>query len=257
MDRARRGRRRDRDRRGRRRIRRDRDERQCEAGADPRAGRACSRTRRLPGGRRASRPAARSSAAPRPRRTTTVPIRLGGRLPAGAALVARRHAAVQQAGRPLRQRVGGHRPRHAERGHLRHADVRCRHPVVWPRHLRRSRQALRPERLPGLRRRSGRRRVDVEERALAAIPSGRTSRTADRVELDRLDLVDPTDPTGRTIYVGTGEPNGSSDSEAGVGLYKSTDGGRSWTSASRAAWRCRRIARSARSPSTRPIRSTC
>ena len=31
-----------------------------------------------------------------------------------------------------------------------------------------------------------------------------------------------------TIYVGTGEPNGSSDSEAGVGLYKSTDGGITW-----------------------------
>ena len=37
--------------------------------------------------------------------------------------------------------------------------------------------------------------------------------------------IDPTDPTGNTIYVGTGEPNGSSDSEAGVGVYKSTDGG--------------------------------
>jgi hypothetical protein len=32
-----------------------------------------------------------------------------------------------------------------------------------------------------------------------------------------------------TIYVGTGEPNGSSDSEAGVGLYKSIDGGSSWS----------------------------
>jgi hypothetical protein len=32
-----------------------------------------------------------------------------------------------------------------------------------------------------------------------------------------------------TIYVGTGEPNGSSDSEAGVGLYKSTDGGSTWS----------------------------
>lgn len=30
------------------------------------------------------------------------------------------------------------------------------------------------------------------------------------------------------LYVGTGEPNGSSDSEAGVGLYKSTDGGSSF-----------------------------
>ena len=38
-------------------------------------------------------------------------------------------------------------------------------------------------------------------------------------------LYDPNDSTGQTVYVGTGEPNGSSDSEAGVGLYKSTDGG--------------------------------
>ena len=40
---------------------------------------------------------------------------------------------------------------------------------------------------------------------------------------------DPTDRFGRTLYAGTGEPNGSSDSEAGVGLYKSTDFGQSWT----------------------------
>ena len=39
---------------------------------------------------------------------------------------------------------------------------------------------------------------------------------------------DPNDPTGKTLYVGTGEPNGSGDSEAGVGLYKSTDFGRNW-----------------------------
>lgn len=32
-----------------------------------------------------------------------------------------------------------------------------------------------------------------------------------------------------SLYVGTGEPNGSSDSEAGVGLYKSTDEGASFT----------------------------
>jgi len=42
-------------------------------------------------------------------------------------------------------------------------------------------------------------------------------------------IFDPTDPTGRTLYVGTGEPSGSSDSEAGVGLYKSTDSGNSWS----------------------------
>lgn len=34
---------------------------------------------------------------------------------------------------------------------------------------------------------------------------------------------------GNTLYVGTGEPNGSSDSEAGVGLFKSTDGGATFT----------------------------
>ena len=40
---------------------------------------------------------------------------------------------------------------------------------------------------------------------------------------------DPNDSKGKTIYVGTGEPNGSGDSEAGLGLYRSTDGGRSWS----------------------------
>ncbi len=42
-------------------------------------------------------------------------------------------------------------------------------------------------------------------------------------------VFDPTDGRARTLYAGTGEPNGSSDSEAGVGLYRSTDGGRSWS----------------------------
>lgn len=41
--------------------------------------------------------------------------------------------------------------------------------------------------------------------------------------------VDPTDSTGNTLYAGSGEPNGSGDSEAGVGLFKSTNGGDSWT----------------------------
>jgi hypothetical protein len=40
-------------------------------------------------------------------------------------------------------------------------------------------------------------------------------------------VFDPND--ANTLYVGTGEPNGSGDSEAGVGLYKSTDGGSSWS----------------------------
>ncbi|MGE5273031.1 MAG: hypothetical protein ACM3QU_04560 [Verrucomicrobiota bacterium] len=42
-------------------------------------------------------------------------------------------------------------------------------------------------------------------------------------------VYDPNDSTGMTAYVGTGEPNGSGDSEAGVGLFKTTDGGVTWT----------------------------
>jgi hypothetical protein len=39
---------------------------------------------------------------------------------------------------------------------------------------------------------------------------------------------DPSDATGQTIYVGTGEPNSSSDSEAGVGVFRSANGGNNW-----------------------------
>jgi len=42
-------------------------------------------------------------------------------------------------------------------------------------------------------------------------------------------LMDRNDPTGNTLYAGTGEPNASNDSEAGVGIYKTTDGGQTWT----------------------------
>ena len=42
-------------------------------------------------------------------------------------------------------------------------------------------------------------------------------------------IVDPNDATGNTLYAGTGEPNVSVDSEAGMGIYKSTDGGNTWT----------------------------
>ncbi len=37
------------------------------------------------------------------------------------------------------------------------------------------------------------------------------------------------DATNHTLYAGSGEPNGSSDSEAGLGLFKSTDFGATWT----------------------------
>jgi hypothetical protein len=41
--------------------------------------------------------------------------------------------------------------------------------------------------------------------------------------------VDPNDKTGKTIYVGTGEANASGDSEAGLGLYRTTDDGAHWS----------------------------
>jgi hypothetical protein len=41
-------------------------------------------------------------------------------------------------------------------------------------------------------------------------------------------IVDANDASGNTLYAGSGEPNGSGDSEAGLGLFKSTDGGQSW-----------------------------
>jgi hypothetical protein len=37
------------------------------------------------------------------------------------------------------------------------------------------------------------------------------------------------DAASDTLYAGTGEPNASADSEAGLGLFKSTDGGDTWT----------------------------
>jgi hypothetical protein len=42
-------------------------------------------------------------------------------------------------------------------------------------------------------------------------------------------FVDPNDRSGRTIYAGTGEANNSGDSEAGLGLYVTRDGGRNWS----------------------------
>jgi hypothetical protein len=42
-------------------------------------------------------------------------------------------------------------------------------------------------------------------------------------------LIDPSDASGNTLYAGTGEPNASGDSEAGVGIYKTTDSGQTWS----------------------------
>src|SRR6266480_6384994 len=42
-------------------------------------------------------------------------------------------------------------------------------------------------------------------------------------------VIDRSDPTGNTLYAGTGESHASADSEAGFGIYKTTDGGNTWT----------------------------
>jgi hypothetical protein len=41
--------------------------------------------------------------------------------------------------------------------------------------------------------------------------------------------VDPSDPSGNTLYAGTGEANSGADSEAGTGLFKTTNGGNTWS----------------------------
>jgi hypothetical protein len=57
-------------------------------------------------------------------------------------------------------------------------------------------------------------------------------------------VLDPTDPSGQTLYLGTGEANRcSSGCEAGVGIYKSSDGGNHWkpladTCVSNATYQC-------------------
>ncbi len=65
--------------------------------------------------------------------------------------------------------------------------------------------------------------------ALAPSPSWAPANTGIESNAIGSIVFDPNDATGLTLYVGTGEPNGSGDSEAGVGLYKSIDGGTSWT----------------------------
>jgi hypothetical protein len=71
--------------------------------------------------------------------------------------------------------------------------------------------------------------VWVTDNGLASQPNWRPSSNGIPSNAIGSLVFDPTDASGKTLYVGTGEPNGSSDSEAGVGLYKSTDGGKNWT----------------------------
>jgi hypothetical protein len=67
----------------------------------------------------------------------------------------------------------------------------------------------------------------VADNALAAHPNWRPSGNGIPSNAVGSIAFDPNDH--KTIYVGTGEPNGSGDSEAGVGLYKSTDSGNTWS----------------------------
>ena len=66
------------------------------------------------------------------------------------------------------------------------------------------------------------------DNGLSAVPVWQSSSSGLASNAIGSILIDPNDPSGATLYVGTGEENGSSDSEAGVGLYKSTDFGQTW-----------------------------
>jgi hypothetical protein len=66
--------------------------------------------------------------------------------------------------------------------------------------------------------------------ALAAVPNWRYLGGPLGINAAGLVYLDPTDPNENTIYVGTGEANiCGSGCVAGVGLYKSKNGGQTWT----------------------------
>ena len=72
--------------------------------------------------------------------------------------------------------------------------------------------------------------VWVTDKALHSNPSQKWTFTSGSFATNAIGslLVDPSDPTGNTVYAGTGEGNASGDSEAGMGIYKTTDGGDTW-----------------------------
>jgi hypothetical protein len=68
------------------------------------------------------------------------------------------------------------------------------------------------------------------DNALAGVPSWRFLSGSYRINSIGSMALDPTDPSGNTIWVGTGEGNTcGSGCVHGHGLYKSTDGGDTWT----------------------------
>ena len=65
--------------------------------------------------------------------------------------------------------------------------------------------------------------------ALAGQPSWQYLSSSFGINSGSAIALDPNDPTGNTLYVGTGESNSSADSAAGAGMFKSTDGGDTWS----------------------------
>ena len=68
-------------------------------------------------------------------------------------------------------------------------------------------------------------------------------------------LVRTRDPSGNTLYAGTGEGNASADSAAGTGVFRTTDGGETWTLLPGSTLFCT-AGRSVRSCSTRRTRTS-
>ncbi|HZR31700.1 MAG TPA: hypothetical protein VFA76_07590 [Terriglobales bacterium] len=67
------------------------------------------------------------------------------------------------------------------------------------------------------------------DNALQSQPQWRYLSTPFEINAVGSIAIDPNDPSGNTIWVGTGEANAcGSGCEAGVGLYKSTNGGNTW-----------------------------
>jgi hypothetical protein len=64
--------------------------------------------------------------------------------------------------------------------------------------------------------------------ALAAVPKWKSTVKGLTSSAIGSLILDPTDESGKTLYAGTGELGGS-DSEAGTGVFRSTDGGNTWT----------------------------
>ena len=103
----------------------------------------------------------------------------------------------------------------------------------WTDDLDRTGRVVQARRLPCVHHAGRRRRLADEERADRRAELGVPRRPA-RDQRGRRVYLDPNDPSGNTVYVGTGEANiCGSGCVAGVGLYKSTNGGDSLDAARR------------------------